>query len=247
MAHLEQLLDSETYALVKQARQLKIQLDDSQAKIRRLETSISREVELGISKEKLKIGYDIHDSLGSTLAATKIQLNVLQRFLDDSPETKRAANNLAKLIDDCLEASFNMVQNMAPKILVTKGLGIAVRDYCERISTPETLFLVKDPECDSLLKPSAELNYALYKVVLEVLNNCLKHSNAKSVVVTFGFGVHVHISIVNNGSPFDFNIERMGNHAGLGISTIVKRVRDLGGTIRSEAGPPNQILISVPV
>lgn len=247
MAHLEQLLDSQTFALVKQAKQLKMQLDESQARIQQLENSVLREVELSVSKEKLKIGYNIHDSLGSNLAAARVQLNVLQRYISHSPEADKVLNNLFKLIDACVETSTSMVHDLAPKVLITKGLGLAVRDFCERISTPDMLFFVKDPECDSLIKPSEEITYSLYKVVLEILNNCLKHARASRVVVTFGFGAHVHISIINNGLPFNFNTDRIGTHKGLGTSTIVKRVKDLGGTLRSEAGPPNQILISVPV
>lgn len=246
MAYLEELLDKETYALVKQAKELKAQLVESEERIKELEASFSREIVLGLSREKLKIGYDIHDNFGPLLIAARLQLNELKRHLPETSQAWQALDKAFDLINECIEASRNLMNETAPNILLTRGLGHAVQEYCDRISSSKIKFVVKDPECDVLLKPSAELSFALYKVILEVLSNCLKHSQARTIVITFGYGVYVHISIVNDGLPYELNRDRIGESTGLGTLTIINRIEALRGTIRSEAGSPNEILISVP-
>lgn len=246
MAHLEDLLDKDTFELVRQAKGLKAQLAAANERIHELEASITREIALGVSREKLKIGYDIHDAFGPLLIAAKLQVNKLKLYLPEKPEAGHALKQTLELLEECILSSRNLMHDAIPPVLLNKGLGHAVQEYCERVSSSNVRFMVKDPECDALLKPSAELSFALYKVVLEILSNCLKHSGARNIVVTFGYGVFVHISIVNDGLPYELNRDRIGESTGLGTLTIINRIEALRGSIRSEAGPPNEILVSVP-
>jgi len=75
----------------------------------------------------------------------------------------------------------------------------------------------------------------LYCIVMEALNNALKHARATEVTVRLtGYPDWIELEIVDNGRGFNVLAPRIG---GLGLATMAERAERLGGSFMVESTP----------
>jgi signal transduction histidine kinase len=75
----------------------------------------------------------------------------------------------------------------------------------------------------------------LYRVAQEALQNVAKHSHAQSVTVELkGKSDRISLRIGDDGIGFNMREERMN---GLGLVSMLERVRLIGGTLRIRSSP----------
>jgi signal transduction histidine kinase len=85
----------------------------------------------------------------------------------------------------------------------------------------------------------------LYPIVMEALNNALKHANADRVRVHLCGGQNwLELSICDNGSGFQTHIERL---TGIGLQSMRERAKLLGGALQVESkiGEGTQICLRI--
>ena len=76
----------------------------------------------------------------------------------------------------------------------------------------------------------------LYRIIQEMLNNTLKHSQADTIQLQFSKpGPMLTISYSDDGKGFE--IEKMMDSSSLGLKSIQSRVDFLGGTLSVESSP----------
>ena len=91
----------------------------------------------------------------------------------------------------------------------------------------------------------ASVQDELYRVAIEALNNCLKHSGANSVQVNIHANDNgLRLSIKDNGRGFTYDGTRS---SGIGLTSMEERVKKLGGTLKiaSMPGKGTQILVDL--
>ena len=95
------------------------------------------------------------------------------------------------------------------------------------------------------LQPAAEEH--LYRLVLEALNNAIKHSRAERITVSVAVaGERVEIVVADDGVGFDPS----GPHPGhMGQQTMAERAAHAGGRLRVESRPGagTRVLVSAPL
>jgi signal transduction histidine kinase len=94
----------------------------------------------------------------------------------------------------------------------------------------------------------ANLEITLYRIIQEILNNALKHSNAKSIDI--GLKVQnnrLFLSISDDGVGFDTT--QIEQAKGIGWKNIFSRISMLGGDIdvNSQKNMGSNINISLPI
>lgn len=223
------------------------QLKDENIKITQ---QINLKVTKAVEAERLRIGNNLHDHLGSLFWALKVQFGIIESSPSKSQEVADAARVSNQIMDEVIQTNKEYINDLVPKSLLVKGLGYAVREHCERLSSANMQFKYfesngHEPMFQSFSKSDG---LVIFQIIKEILSNCLKYADAKTIIVAFNWGIKLHVSIVNDGiayklSPQSFNINTMG----YGTLTITERVDSLGGSISSEAGPPNQLLLSFPI
>src|SRR6266702_3386858 len=110
--------------------------DDTQARLAQLEIERSREELRALSRhlqtireeEKARIAREVHDELGSTLTALKMDLYWLGEHLKTAPgpiAQKRAT--MGKLVEAAVAATRKIVTDLRPSVLDDLGLSAALR------------------------------------------------------------------------------------------------------------------------
>lgn len=109
-------------------------------------------------------------------------------------------------------------------------------------------FTAELDDIDRVLPPEFEISF--YRTVQECLNNVVKHSHAKTAVISLRRDRDaIHLTVRDDGQGFA--TERSGNTSapGFGLRNITERVRTMGGKveIRTQPGAGTQVELRVPV
>jgi signal transduction histidine kinase len=87
----------------------------------------------------------------------------------------------------------------------------------------------------------AAVEVAAYRIVVEALNNAVKHSGANLIEVHLAMGDELCIEVTDNGDPGEWP-------PGVGLLSMTERAAEIGG--RCTAGPTptgGQVLATLPL
>ena len=184
----------------------------------------------GAEEERRRIAMDIHDQ---TLA----DLSALKRKLEHMREEAPGNEDITKIEADLQRAMTNLrvvMDNLHPQTLDILGLPAAVESLlektCEAPNSPEYHFLA-DAEVETLKLPRLA-QVTLYRIIVEALNNVMRHAHANQLEVGMGLrnGALV-ITVEDNGRGFD-PAPRLPNQAGgRGLHNIRERARAIGAEV----------------
>jgi signal transduction histidine kinase len=209
--------------------------DELQTEIRRQQQLATQALFAGEQQERLRIGRDLHDSIGQQLAVLKMQLSA-----QNGNETP------LKLVEQTLKDVRTISHNLIPDAL-NFGIAAALDELCVQLShsgVTATLHTTADlPR--PLLKPDAELS--LFRLVQEVTGNMLKYAEASSLELTLSCTEQeVALSITDNGRGFDTKL--IETSEGRGWGNVQARTLLLGGKvhIQSALGNGTKLYLHIP-
>lgn len=158
------------------------------------------------TKIRQKIGRDLHDNLGSKLAVIQITLEGISKAAETSasPENEtmtRLTNLIEESCEDMREISHNLIQHDK----AAQSLHLFFTNHCENIAKTGNVqveyTLVGDP-----YPISREIKKQLHGTVALLLDNVLKHANAKKASLQlFYHDDSLNVEIVDDGIGFDPN------------------------------------------
>ncbi|MGV3558576.1 ligand-binding sensor domain-containing protein [Larkinella arboricola] len=192
---------------------------------------------------KKNLARDLHDEIGTQLATLKLYVS---RLTDPpgQPARSTSLSELARgLISDIIGNIRNLLRELSPRTLEQYGYAAAVEELLSRIdrTTLETHFWAD--ELPSRLEAETEL--MLYRITQELLNNTLKHANARQVSIRLVFEQPlVKLYYSDDGQGFELKEARRG----LGIGNIESRVALINGDIdwQSTPGEGTRVLVTLP-
>jgi len=199
-------------------------------------------------QERDKLARDIHDGVGQTLAALKLQLGMIAKKVkveDQNPTLANQVDGTVKLTTQTIEEIRGVLLNLKPIFLQEAGLEASIRKLLknlEQAANIKTTFNVMTEM--PVWEETATLN--IYRVVQECLTNILKHAMASEVTINFTVlkpGLYM-IQVVDNGIGFDDAEISLG----LGLSSIQNRLKMLGGNMQiiSAKGDGTTVNMEVP-
>jgi two-component system, NarL family, sensor kinase len=200
-------------------------------------------------KERKRIAEDIHDGLGSVLSAAKLKLSSLEedgKLLTEEQKGKYQAT--LSLLDDAATELRNISHNIMPATLSKLGLIAALKNVIGNISSRTGLRVqFEENGFDSRSEEATEIS--IYRIVLELLNNVIKHAGAtKAIVQLIKYPDYINITVEDNGRGFEYQ-KTVEENKGIGLSSIVSRVNYLKGTMHIDAVPGRgtTIIIDIPM
>ena len=200
----------------------------------------------GQEEERKRIAKDLHDGLGGLLATVKLQFGALQKEMQKISELNvyKKTNNL---IDDACVEVRKIAHNMMPDALMKLGLYDAVKDMAENINENNKINIrVNNIGFEKRLDETKEV--MLYRIIQELLNNILKHAEAKNIIIQFSQHENeLTLTVEDDGKGFD--VETAINKGGLGLKSIRSRVDYLKGKLEvdSEMGVGSTTTVRVGV
>jgi signal transduction histidine kinase len=202
--------------------------------------------------ERRRLSLELHDELGQSLTALKLQLRSLANKLrKDQTRLKRECSQMLEYINEVVENVRRLSHDLSPSLLENVGLGAALHHLLENYR-PFYRITENLQELDGIetLLPAAGRIH-LFRIFQEILTNIEKHSKATEVQVQVErTEYHLSFNITDNGRglPTEFT-DQNGSTVGLGLPAISERVLMLGGTVRisSHEDTGTRIQFSVPL
>jgi PAS domain S-box-containing protein len=192
----------------------------------------------GQESERSRIAKDLHDGLGQTLNAIKMNINL--RYDD---EKKKQV--LSKLIDEAIVESVRISENLLPAKLKDFDLSTCLRSFCDDVSNvSEIPVRFNDFGNDSTeVDQSQKINF--YRIAQEAVNNALKHSAAHVINVQLNIDDgHIQLMIEDDGNGFnkDSRYDFSRHH---GLVNMRDRAEIMNGTLTIESDQSRGTLIIV--
>lgn len=201
---------------------------------------------LGQEKERRRVADELHDDLGSLMAAVKLQFNSLE-----AKEKKGNLETFSKT-EELIDEAYGKIRAIAHAknsgLMAKQGLLQAVNQMAEKISIVKGLEIsVSDHGLDTRLENSMELT--LFRIIQELLTNVIKHAEATEVNIHItNHGDTLNVLVEDNGKGF--KTHQITNTAnGMGLKSIDKRISHLQGSldIESELTKGTVVIIDIPI
>jgi signal transduction histidine kinase/ligand-binding sensor domain-containing protein len=197
--------------------------------------------------ERKRIAGELHDSLGQNLLIVKnwalVGLNALSKDNPAREHLTEISDTTSLALDEVREIAHNLRPYQLERLGLTNTLDYMMRNIK---NSSDIEFAVELENIDGLLPPESEIN--LYRIVQEVINNVIKHSEAAEAGLAISrVPGGVQIVCRDNGKGFDPAAAASSRQSGMGLSGLTERVRILGGnyTIESVPGAGTTITINV--
>jgi signal transduction histidine kinase len=183
-------------------------------------------------EERQRIAADLHDDAGPLLATARLYLNENLVNLDKTAQLQ-SIYNAKQIIDDTIQLIRNISHSLMPPTLKNFGLESAVNDLFQKISGSGSMN-ASSRFHDYRERLQAENELIIFRVIQELVNNILKHSNASFIHLTQNTsGDKFFIRLHHDGRGItqnDFNKLNKSN-VGLGLKNIQSRLKVLHGKI----------------
>jgi len=193
-------------------------------------TLLSRHLLSAREEEKAALAREIHDGLGSSLTAVKIDLASAQAEKSNVDKVRAAINSSLRALDTAIEQHRAALNGLHPSLLDTMGLDVAIRNYVAEFS--RRTGINGEFSLDGKLGPLDDARaIALFRIVQEALNNVAKHAEAKNVSVRIvAKEASVELSIQDDGKGLDSSTDT--TRKSLGLISMRERARQFGGEFR---------------
>lgn len=183
-------------------------------------------------KERRRIAQELHDGLGQLLSTVKLNISATENLIDEVHKTP--FNNSLSLIDTACDEVRTISHNLMPGVLIRLGLLSSLRELVRKINASKQLTINFDANFDARIDELTEV--AIYRIVQEVLNNIIKHSQAKNVSLALKKnGADFFMQIIDDGIGFDTSL--IVKSEGVGWKNIYSRSAMLNGTVDIISAP----------
>jgi len=183
-------------------------------------------------EERSRIAADLHDDAGPLLATARLYLNENLVNLDKTTQLQ-SIYNAKQIIDDTIQLIRNISHSLMPPTLKNFGLESAVNDLFQKISSSGSMNAsCRFHDYRNRMDPENEL--IIFRVIQELVNNILKHSNASFIHLTQNLsGDKLYIRLHHDGRGLtQADFEKLNKSAsGLGLKNIQSRLKLLHGKI----------------
>ncbi len=186
-------------------------------------------------EERQRLAADLHDDAGPLLATARLYLN--ENLVNQDKGTQlQSIFQARQIIDDTIQLIRNISHSLMPPTLKNFGLESAVNDLFQKISGSGTINASsRFHDYSDRLKPEKEL--VVFRIIQELINNILKHSNSSFIHLTQNVhGDKFYLRIHHDGRGIvqsDFEKLTKSN-IGLGLKNISSRLRVVHGNINFE-------------
>jgi PAS domain S-box-containing protein len=181
-------------------------------------------------RERWRLGSELHDGAGGSLAGIDMMLGALGKRLEREGRDTEELQQIATLLRATMAELRGIARGLAPVNLERAGLFEGLRRLLEQVQATRAVRcqLEGDPEPQALLGPSDATH--MYRIVQEAINNALQHGRAKVLQVRLTqSATYVELSVDDDGSGM---VAQPGApDGGLGLQLMRYRARLMGGTL----------------
>jgi len=180
---------------------------------------------LGQEMERRRLAKEIHDGVGPNMSAIKLQVDAIKRKatseiivagLEDINES------ISSIATDIRQISHDLM----PSSLIDYGVITALSNFAKKISNSSEIDVhFQSNISDSKFNKEYDLN--IYRIVQELVNNAIKHSECDNIEISIRQEKEsIDILVQDDGK----GMEETDYEEGIGLYNIQTRVESLQGT-----------------
>lgn len=218
-------------------------LQNKNAELEAKNQEISGALQKGKHIERKRVASELHDNLNTKLAALRWRMEALDVSAYGAQDRKIHAGSLEMLED--IYADVRLISHdMLPAELKTQGLASALKKLTDQLNTnPKIQFRLV---ADTTMRVDEKVEFEIYQVALELVNNIIKHAQASEVELHLSENNGLlRLTVSDNG--IGFNSELLSK--GIGLNSIGSRIDSIQGSWKVESSPANgtRIVAEVPL
>ena len=230
-------------ALYKHQAEAKLRLSMEQLQ------SLSRRVLEVQESERRRVAIELHDELGQSLTAIKINLQAYELFKKQSPAELNAEN--IRIVEDALQQVRRIALALRPSMLDDLGLGPALQWLAEQTADRCGIEVHVEREIRQV-RLAPDIETACFRIVQEALTNISRHASAQNVKISMQRDKEFFIlSIHDDGIGFDTDQmqQRAKQGESIGVMGMQERAMLIGGKLLliSRPGQGCQIRMQCPL
>ncbi len=184
-------------------------------------------------KERSHMAKELHDGVSPVLSTIKLYSNAIIDS-SDGDFRKRITTKLIAAIEEAIKSIYEISNHLTPHILQNFGIITALHTFIEKLE--ETTPIKYDLTTDLSERLPEKLEFTLYRVIIELLNNTIKHANATKVNISITKTDGIQMVYSDNGCGFDREIVGKKKNS-MGLFNITNRLKSLNGALLIESSP----------
>jgi PAS domain S-box-containing protein len=215
-----------TYEDITEKKKAEEELERSHEELRNLSAHLQSVRE----KESTRIARRIHDELGQSLTALKMDLSWLESRLPKKLEIlKGKAKKMSSLVDTTIESVHRISTELRPILLDDLGLLAAIEWQAEEFENRSGIPCDVTFKCNDI-SIDKEIATALFRIFQETLTNIARHAGADRISVTLRkTEKDLVMEVADNGQGITH--EQIEDPRSFGIMGMRERASLLGGTV----------------
>jgi PAS domain S-box-containing protein len=197
-------------------------------------------------RERKRFAVDLHDDLGPILSTAKLYSDLLKKGDFNKIGSSEIAQNIDELVDEAISTTKRISKNIMPGILHDFGLAAAINEFVSFVQNTKSVDIQINTDYYSRQKRDY-IETILFQSIKELINNTVKHSEAKKITVELKTKNNLIILYYrDDGIGFDFE-NMLRSEKGMGLNNIVNKIKTIHGIcdFNSEPGNGMFVLISI--
>lgn len=206
---------------------------------------LSHHIEQVRESERIAISRELHDDLGQSLTAVKIDLGMIKQKIADD-EIVQKINKVTVLVGDTIKTVQRLTSELRPEIIDDLGLEAAIEWYTNEFAERTAISVSLD--VDQGINISTGDSLTIFRILQESLTNIARHSKATKVEIFLCVEEeYIKLRITDNG--IGITEEQRNAKKAFGLISMKERAASLGGIfeISSRNGNGTQIKLYIPV
>ncbi len=174
------------------------------------------------------VSQEIHDNIGQVLSLAKLNLGTIDIYQPGTAQEK--LNDSRELVGKAIQDLRNLARSLNTSHITDMGLLRSIEYELEMIRKSGAFIPQLNVE-GQLAKINPQKELILFRIFQELINNIIKHAEAKKVDIRIVFTEEfLNITVIDNGKGFDTTqLSNTGNSTfGLGLHNMKNRAQLIG-------------------
>lgn len=190
-------------------------------------------------QERERIGEALHNGVAQLLYGIQTRLQLV--IPTNEPE-KKNMKDIQTILCDAIKDTRNISFELVPSVLMDHGVETALRSLIQRVVSGK---LEVRLICNFKGRLPEKVEFPIYRMMQEVLNNIIKHSFADLAILKIS-KLKSHLSLIVKDNGIGFNEKEIkGLHKGIGLQSIRNRVKLLNGALKIQSAPNKGTTINI--
>jgi PAS domain S-box-containing protein len=195
-------------------------------------------------REKAHFSKELHDGIGPLLSTIKLYLQWLDKS-KDSLVRKDILQKTEQLIEDALTSVKEVSYKLSPHLLTNHGLTSAIQGFVNKLASVNSINI--DLQSNLMRRLDMEIEVALYRVLIECINNTLKYAHANNILISINVSEsRLHLEYRDDGDGFNIS-KVLLEQKGLGLFNLQNRIQTIGGTLEMHSELGNGVCYTMQV